>query len=145
MRTALKWREAGITVAAIILILMLFNYQQIIYRQSIVVTIEDLSVPVRCHSREVIIFPGVRRDFVPLTRGFSYCGVINTDHGGFRLIENGMFLLGSMNRKSILEDLQVGCTHELRYIGTGEPPGLGAGFRNYDIPIVYSVSPPIEC
>ena len=103
----------------------LLRATRIATRAELTMQVEDAAIPLHCHSRQVMLRPGLSRNFVPETRKLAYCGLVITDHGGFRIIENGMVVPGAMSRQTILETLQAGCSHRVWFYGAAPLPQLG--------------------
>ena len=133
----------GLVVMAVVLLGT--HYKQLLLRSEVTVKVVENALPIRCYTQDSLWRIGTYRDARPAREGFGYCGVVMTDHGAFRVVENGDFVPGGMTRASIVESLRPGCTHEIEVYGTAPPPRRGDPSSNQPKLTIFATSPPLRC
>ena len=98
------------------------------------ITIQMIDTPRTCVSQRstgrIRIFEGDRqRSSVPRQSFGLYCGYIFTNHGSFLLPESNSWAFWNDTRKSLVDQLKVGCTYEATIVGYYN------GFANRQPPI----------
>jgi hypothetical protein len=123
--------DVSVATAFVICILLLIplNFEQIFLRDSLITKIAGADLPLTCTSRDIGLPLPVYRSSIP-DPSVPFCGVVFTENGPFRVIENGMIVLGAMSRADIISTFEAGCSVKLSYFGWGERPGL----RDYYTP-----------
>ncbi|MCU0828668.1 MAG: hypothetical protein MUE52_14995 [Tabrizicola sp.] len=135
------WWIALIAVAAM---LVSVNLDQLFTRASISTTVRQAELPTHCTSSEPL-FPWPISRSSPPEPGVPFCGVVITDHGSFRVIEDGMFVFGSMDRADIVSGLLPGCTVTLHYYGWAGPPRQWPGYDPRTTRWIYAIENPASC
>jgi hypothetical protein len=133
-----------LTMIAIGALIMSLNLDQMLTRQSISTVILRAQLPAACTSSKPLFPWPVFRSSVPVPSQ-PYCGVIITEHGTFRVIEDGMFIPGAMRRSEIVNAFKPDCEATLHYFGWGGPPKRWPGYDPKSKLWVYAVEYPIEC
>jgi hypothetical protein len=136
-----SWIMALIAVSAMLLSL---NLDQAFTRRSISTVVLNAQLPLTCTSADLIIPLPIRRSSIP-EPAQPYCGVLITEHGTFRVIENGMFIPGAMPRAEIVKAFKPGCTATLHYFGWEAAPEPWPGYNPKSRLWVYAVEYPADC
>lgn len=134
------WRVA----LMLVLLLIPANYEQIFLRGSIITDVGTAELPLECTSRDIGLPLPVYRSSIP-EPSRPYCGVVITENGPFRVIENGMVVIGAMSRHDIVDKLRPGCSVKLHYFGWGGPPERKRYYTTKPTRWIYAVESINEC
>ena len=102
-----------------------------IFSEEIAIEVVQNDASAECSSSMTRIVGGKYRSDAPTLAGFGYCGIIISDHGGFKLPEPVLgWRLGVEDRASIDRRLMDGHCYEVRVYGFGQTPRLGDPLSN---------------
>jgi hypothetical protein len=135
------WWLAALLVA---ILLLSVNLDQFLTRRSISTVVLQANLPTHCTSSEPLFPWPRRRSSIPVP-GQPFCGVVITEHGTFRVVEDGMLILGGMDRHKIVEGLRPTCLATVHYFGWGGPPRLWPGYNPQTKLWIYSIEYEEEC
>jgi hypothetical protein len=133
-----------LVVIMVFLMLLSISLDQFLTRRSISTVILQATLPTHCTSTEPL-FPWSKRRSSAPEPAHPYCGVMITEHGSFRVIEDGMFVPGGTERKEIIESLRPICSVRLYYFGWDKTPERWPGYNPETALWVYGVQYDEDC
>lgn len=121
------------------------NRDQIFGRGETDFVVLEAGIPEYCYSSQTVLRIGSQRSSLPDWPQLGYCGAIQTDHGAFQVIEDGMIILGSQSRSDIVRKIRPGCAYQAQFIGLGTTPKRGDTMWVHVQPIIYAVTETSPC
>jgi hypothetical protein len=135
--SAVKLNFDKATVALAILIVSAvgyFPYQLLavkMFSERLTIKVVENDAATECSSKMRRLIGGRYRSDIPKFAGFGYCGIITSDHGGFKLPEPSLgWRLGVEDRASIDRKLTDGDCFEVLVYGFGKTPMRGDAIAN---------------